>query len=216
MRKLRLPVFLSHRNKWVYGPICAAITVALYVSANHYPILEPRLLPFTPLDHAVPFLPWTSWIYVSDYVFAFLVFMLVRDMRNANRFLYSFFALQIVSVAIFWLWPTMYPRELFPLEMSGAGSWSAGLLTGIRKIDSPLNCCPSLHVSGCVLASFIFLDEQRSKFKWFFAWAMAIAVSTLTTKQHYAIDVFSGILLAWAMYWFFRRFFEYPIPAYSR
>jgi len=38
--------------------------------------------------------------------------------------------------------------------------------------------------------------EQPKRFWWFLAWAVAIALSTLTTKQHYVVDVASGTVLA--------------------
>jgi len=79
----------------------------------------------------------------------------------------------------------------------------------LRIADSPANCAPSLHVSGVYMSSFIFLDEQREKFPFFFTWATCIALSTLTTKQHYFIDIATGFLMAVIMYWIFHRLVNY-------
>ncbi|MCM2322222.1 MAG: phosphatase PAP2 family protein, partial [Oligoflexia bacterium] len=50
------------------------------------------------------------------------------------------------------------------------------------------------------------LTEQRKKFPFFFLWATSIAVTTLTTKQHYIIDVVTGFLMSVIVYWFFHTF----------
>jgi membrane-associated phospholipid phosphatase len=85
-------------------------------------------------------------------------------------------------------------------------------------MDTPANCCPSLHVSTAFLTAFIFIDssseggvrrERRGYLAIYLVWAFAIAVSTLTTKQHYLVDVVTGFVLALAHYWVFFRLARY-------
>jgi membrane-associated phospholipid phosphatase len=54
------------------------------------------------------------------------------------------------------------------------------------------------------LSSFAFLSENRRRaFGIFFCWSTLIALSTLTTKQHYLADIVSGLTLAVPVfYWF--------------
>ena len=180
----------------------------LYLTSNHIHLFPPRLLPMSPLDHAVPFMPWTVWIYTSEYLFFAAVYVTCRDLVNLNKYLYSFIVLQSVSVAIFWLWPTTYPRDAFPLTKDIP--WlTYELFKNLRTTDSPANCCPSLHVSSVYLSAFIFLDDQPKKFPFFFTWGTFIALSTLTTKQHYIVDVIAGLSLALITYWIFHRYFTY-------
>jgi membrane-associated phospholipid phosphatase len=159
-------------------------------------------------DKAIPFLPHTVWIYTSEMFLFFSVYILSKDIVNANKYLYSFLALQIVSVAIFMAWPTTYPRELYPLPLD-LDPWTTHIFNNLRGIDSPANCLPSLHVSSVYLSSFVYLDEQKKKFPFFFGWATAIALSTLTTKQHYIIDVVAGFGIALLMYLIFHRYVKY-------
>lgn len=182
--------------------------VAMYLPANHIHFFAPQLLPLFWIDRIVPFIPHTFWVYVSEYIFFAAVYITSKDMVNLNKYFYSFLVLQAVSVAIFWAWPTTYPRELFPLppDLDPITAFSFGSL---RAADSPANCCPSLHVSSVYLSCFIFLDEQRQKFPFFFFWGTAIAASTLTTKQHYLVDVISGFFLAVATYWIFHKYVHY-------
>ncbi len=205
---ITLPLFLTMRNKNLAGAITLITACVLYSLANHYPVFVPQQLPMSWIDQAVPFMPETIWIYISEYVFFFAVWFTCRDMENLNKYLYSFFSLWFVSVMIFTLWPTTYPRDLFPLT-SDMNPLSHLAFTILRKADAPTNCCPSLHVSSVFLSSFIFLDEQKKKFPFFFCWAAAVAVSTLTTKQHYFVDVVVGFIMAVAVYWIFHRLVGY-------
>ncbi|MBI4042683.1 MAG: phosphatase PAP2 family protein, partial [Deltaproteobacteria bacterium] len=72
----------------------------------------------------------------------------------------------------------------------------------------PTNCCPSLHVATVYICCLPYLYEQKGKFICLFLWASAIAISTLTTKQHYFIDIVAGlgmaVLMHFIFFWFFR------------
>jgi membrane-associated phospholipid phosphatase len=208
MNHFALPLFLTRRNKYIYSLIWVALGASLYLTSNHFPIYPPQLLPMTRFDQWVPFVPWTVWIYSSEMFLFFSVYGFSRDVVNANKYLYSFLALQIISVTIFFLWPTTYPRDQFPLP-STLGPWTYHVFHNLRDVDAASNCLPSLHVSSCYLSSFLYLDEQRGKFPIFFAWATAIAISTLTTKQHYLIDVVAGLGLAIFVYLIFHRLVPY-------
>jgi membrane-associated phospholipid phosphatase len=83
------------------------------------------------------------------------------------------------------------------------------VFNALRTADTAANCCPSLHVSSVFLSVFIFLDDQRSKFPFFFVWGSLIAASTMTTKQHYMVDVLTGFLMALGTYWIFHRYVSY-------
>jgi membrane-associated phospholipid phosphatase len=188
-----LPLFLTRRNRWTVGALVFAVGGLLYLVSNHYSFSPPRELPLTALDRAIPFVPYTVWIYMSEWVFFVAVYVAARDVVNLNKYLYSFFAQQALAVLIFMVWPTTYPRGLFPLPDSLERVTYAAF-SALRLADAPTNCCPSLHVSSVFLSSFIFLDDRRARFPWFFGWATAIALSTLTTKQHYVVDVVTGFV----------------------
>jgi membrane-associated phospholipid phosphatase len=203
-----LPVFMTEQNKYPIGLGLAFVATLLYMTANHFHFFAPQLLPMSWVDTLVPFLPNTVWIYVSEYVFFVAVYLTCRDLVNLNKYFYSFLVLQTISVLIFWIWPTTYPRELFPLP-EDLNRITYVVFSALRITDTPANCCPSLHVSSVYLSSFIFLDDQKKKFPLFFLWGTAIALSTLTTKQHYLIDVVTGFLMAILTYWIFHKYISY-------
>ncbi len=203
-----LPIFMTRENKNSLGLFLAAIAIGLYLPANHIHFFPPQVLPMSWIDSVVPFLPYSVWIYISEYIFFIAVYMTCKDLVNLNKYFYSFLILQIVSVFIFWVWPTTYPRQLFPLP-DHLNPITHYVFTTLRATDTPANCCPSLHVSSVYLSAFIFLDDQKKKFPFFFLWGTAIAISTLTTKQHYLIDVVSGFFMALITYWIFHKYVTY-------
>ena len=209
-----LPIFITRENKYAAGVTLFLFSAVLYLTSNHFQLFTPQYLPMSWVDRAVPFLPNTVWIYLGEYLLFTTVYINCRDMVNLNRYIYSFLFLQTVSVMIFWLWPTTYPREVYPLP-DDLNALSYYAFSWLRQADTPANCCPSLHVSGVFISSFIFLDEQRLKFPLFFLWASAIAVSTLTTKQHYLVDVIAGFFMAVIFYWVFRRLVRYRFSSHG-
>lgn len=207
-REWALPIFLTRTTKYPVGIFAGLLAGVMYLTSNHFHIFPPQYLPMTRIDYIVPFVPWTVWIYISEFALFISVYVLTKDMANTNKYLYSFLALQTASVFIFWVWPTTYPRHLFPLP-DDLNSLTRFVFTQLRETDTPANCAPSLHVSSCYLSAFIFLDEQKKKFPFFLLWATAIAVTTMTTKQHYLVDVILGFGMAVTFYWVFHRFIPY-------
>ncbi len=207
---LSLPLFIDRNNKYWVGIVLTALATFLYLTTNHYHLFEPRLLPMGRIDEWVPFIPQTLWIYLSEYFLFFSVYLMCKDLENLNRYAYAFLTQQTISVIIFVLWPTTFPRDAFPLP-TDIDPLTYAMFTNLRETDNPASCAPSLHVSSVYLSSYMFLNEQRKKFPFFFLWASLIAVSTLTTKQHYLIDVITGFLMSVIIYWIFGNLFSYHV-----
>jgi membrane-associated phospholipid phosphatase len=73
-------------------------------------------------------------------------------------------------------------------------------LTLVWFFDTAKDCFPSQHVAVAFLTAFHVQRLSRSWGPPFFLLAIAIAISTLTTKQHYLWDVIAGTLMAGAAY----------------
>jgi membrane-associated phospholipid phosphatase len=206
--RLKLPLFMTARFKYPVGAVVFALASFMYYFTNHHPIFPPHELPMLAADSAVPFTPWTVLIYVSEYFFFTVVYITVRDMENLNKYIYSFFFTQALSCVIFFFWPTIYPRDLFPVP-ADTNEFIATIFRMLRAGDAATNCFPSLHVSTVYLSAYIFLDEQRGKFPFFLTWATFIALSTLPTKQHYVVDITAGFALSVVSYLVFHRWMPY-------
>lgn len=212
-----LPLFVNRKNKHVLAILWLATGAALYLGTNHFFLYPPQLLPMTRFDAAIPFWPWTVWVYNTEFFLFISAYLLSKDLVNANKYLYSFLAAQLLSAAIFLLWPTTYPRDQFPLP-ADLDPVTRAFFSNLRDVDSPANCFPSMHVCGVFMSAFIFIDEQRKKLAPYVCWATAIALSTLTTKQHYIADLVTGFLLAVILWFVFNRVMRYrsaPRPVSS-
>ena len=58
---------------------------------------------------------------------------------------------------------------------------------------------------------FVNLSQYTRKYSWikilYFCWAVLVSISTLTLKQHFIVDVISGIALAALSYYLCRKLF---------
>ena len=205
MSSIRLPRLRTQRGKYAAGSLCVLGAAVLYLVPNRVRLAPPIELPLTAIDLAVPFWPATGWLYVSLYLFLAWAFIRIHDLDHASRFLYACAFVQLTAAAVFFVLPTVYPRDLFPLP-PGTDSLSQALVDLVRRIDTPANCLPSLHVSTTVLCVAALAGERRDPIgaPWL-ALALLLPLSTLTFKQHYLVDAIAGLLLgALGFFLFFR------------
>lgn len=187
------PVRPETRGRYLFS--WAVVFFFAYSIPNRLHLFTPEYLKFTYIDLVVPIVPWTVLIYISEYIFFYVAYLMIRDEQNYNRYLWSIGFVEAISVIFFIFFPTTYPRADFPIP-AGTPEIFALPFRVLRIVDDPSNSFPSLHVSACFVTAFIFLKEARWKFLFFVIWATLISISTLTTKQHYFLDVVAGFALA--------------------
>lgn len=191
----RFEDFIERQPKPVVALAATALHGLLYMLPNRVHLVPPRELAFTAIDKAVPFLPWTAYVYWSDYLLVFVAFVGITVRGNTARFVYALFTAILFSVAVHWVFPVVYPRELFPLP-PGTDPVTAFLFSRFRQLDTAASCFPSLHVAASYLAAYSGLRESRRRGVLLFLWATAVAIATLTTRQHYFVDVIAGMAVA--------------------
>ena len=165
--------------------------IQLLFTVNEYNFL-------TSLDHVIPFVPEFVWIYHT--LIPVILITMFSFVSRKEVFFSAFTAYMIASVtlSIFYvLFPSFYPRESF-VDPSSISGWLVELT---RMIDGANNTFPSGHVTfSWLLAFFVGLTQYVKNRPWiktvYFVWAVLITLSTLTLKQHFIVDVLSGILLA--------------------
>lgn len=164
--------------------------------------VTPKFMPLTYLDELVPFTPTFSVIYSSYFIFlglwvgyAFLNFPLHRYIE----LIWTLVGIQVVAYVAYVFFPSKILRPVL-----GEGVFET--LTGwIYYIDSPTNLTPSLHVANSVLlAMFMFRVRSLRLLVWI--WAALIVMSTMAVKQHYFVDVVSGVGLSVAAYFLVERY----------
>jgi membrane-associated phospholipid phosphatase len=154
---------------------------------------------FTPLaiDRWVPFsLAWLD-IYQSIYLMV-PVALLARTRDQLRAFAIGLLGFALVSFAIFILLPVRGPRL--------ADCPTTGMYGMLIQIDLPLNTFPSLHMAAAAYFSCVAIRLTGGRLRQICTvvipiWVIIIAYSTLATKQHYAVDVPSGVAIGLAAYW---------------
>jgi len=168
------------------------------------PFFQVRTMPISWLDNALPIVPWTAWFYFSLWVYICLPSSLMHTHRALRYYGLGTLILGVSGLTIFILIPTQVP--------SWEVDWSQyAILAFLKESDASGNACPSLHVAFSVFAACwnqVVLRSIGAARFWQLGnviWCCAIALSTMTTKQHVLIDVIFGALLGGVVYELNRR-----------
>jgi hypothetical protein len=148
------------------------------------------------IDRWIPFLPWTVSVYYGCYLFWVVNYILAvrREREEGYRFLSADLLAKGVCLLCFLLLPTTNVRP----AVEEAGFWNR-VVAGLYRADAADNLFPSIH---CLTSWFCCIGVRGREDipRWYrrlsVGMAAAVFVSTLTTKQHLAVDVAGGVLLA--------------------
>jgi len=185
----------------LFAQIPFYLVIAQWVSGG------PLHIPEIALDRAIPLVGGWSLVYGSLFLAAVLPALVIHQHEHLNRTILAFLMVWFVAYACFLAYPTM---STHPAKVPGDGFGNWGLRV-IYSSDARYNCLPSLHVAQCFLAAFSCGRVHRGVGAAAIVWASLVAVSTLFTKQHYVLDVVTGVLLAYIAYAIFVR--SYPREA---
>lgn len=168
--------------------------IPLYVLIPAFFPPQARHLPVLAMDRAWPLVPYWSIVYGALYLFVILLpVFVVRHDELIRRTLRAYLLCWITAYLCFFvLYPTAAPR---PAVVTGEGFGVWGL-RALYSADPPHNCLPSLHVAHSFVSALAVLRVHRGLGAVTLAAGALVALSTLFTKQHYVLDVASGIVLA--------------------
>ena len=154
-----------------------------------------------PIERAIPFLPATISIYFGCFFFwaAAYLLMFCQEERESDRFFCANLLANCACFFCFILFPTTNVRPAF----SVVTIWDE-MTQFLYRVDAPDNLFPSVH---CMVSWFCWIGVRGRK-DYSPVWrafslimAIAVCVSTLTTRQHVLLDVAGGILLSEFAYW---------------
>jgi len=180
--------------RWTRGLGIAAVQATAYFGIGHAHFARSTELLRTRLDDAIPFWPWTSWFYLPFYAGIFIICMCAfRSRRLYRRALWAVFFVMIVGAACHILIPAEYPR---PVLHPPYDNLSEVFMAWVQRVDRPGNVFPSLHVAQTSMLAFILYRDRPRLGLVAIIMGAILALSTLTTKQHFIADVISGYALA--------------------
>nr|WP_300837969.1 phosphatase PAP2 family protein [uncultured Acetatifactor sp.] len=148
------------------------------------------------LDKLIPLVPWTVAIYLGCYLFWIVNYILIA--RQGKREVCQFFAADFLSRAVCLAFYLLYPTTNIRPVVEPEGLWNQ-VVIGLYATDAADNLFPSIH---CLVSWFCYigLRGKNSVPKWYRVLscllALAVCISTLTTRQHVIADVAGGIALA--------------------
>jgi membrane-associated phospholipid phosphatase len=148
--------------------------------------------------------PWTAVIYVLvGFLLPVLPFYYHWTWPRLGFVLACYATASAVALICYWLWPVSIVRQSF--DGSGVGEW---LMRQVLSVDRSANCTPSSHVIYASLAALLMSRGGASRPAIFATWmaAGAVSLTTVTTGQHYWLDIVSGMAIALISYKYLARF----------
>lgn len=148
-----------------------------------------RPMPKDLVLHALPYLPWVSWV-ADGVVLSAMLVALIHNVRNSPKRIPAaitmYGIMYTIRSAIIVLTPLATPHP--PTDRYGV-------------LPPQLGMFPSGH-SGNVLLCYLLIDGRTSPRVKRFALAIAFTewVALLFSRGHYSIDIIGGLLLAYFVY----------------
>lgn len=163
----------------------------VYLGLQHVEFFTPRTFELSALDRAIAFSPQWVYVYQSLYVLMPIVPLLLTRRDQLERYMKGLVWISALSFLIFLFFPVLAPR---PDGLTGVAAYD--LLT---RYEGKVNAFPSLHAAFVAYSLLFARWAFRGRALTFVGtlWGGAILYATLATKQHYAIDLPAGIVLAW-------------------
>ncbi len=169
---------------------------AVYDWTNAHGSDPRRTIHFTRPADVTPWLilPWSAWIYVlGGLALPVLPFFYYWSFQRLRLVLACYAIGSAIAFACYWIWPVSIIRPEYT-----DGGMGETLLQGVFAVDRPGNCTPSSHVFFAILSALLINRSAARPAVRAAVWLLAAAVSltTITTGQHYWIDVAAGAALA--------------------
>ena len=147
-----------------------------------------------PGEASIPFMAWAGPIYLS----ALAILMLSPFLLPTPERFLPLVVTAAFQVAVCWWIYVLFPISppLPPPQPPGV----AGMLFRFADVlNLEGNMLPSLHVALSATVAMAVGKVRGAAVRWGMGlWALAIALSTLLTRQHFILDVLAGWGLAWA------------------
>jgi membrane-associated phospholipid phosphatase len=184
----------SPAYRWSVGLSLALLQSAIYFGIGHAHLTRSTELLRTRLDDAIPFWPWTAWCYLPFYAGTFLLAIGgFRHKRLFNRTAMAVLLVMAAGAMGHLLVGAEYPR---PVLYPPYPNVSYAFMAWVQHVDPPGNVFPSLHVAHTSMLAFLLLRDRPRLGRVALVMATLLALSTLTTKQHFIADVIGGYALA--------------------
>ena len=149
-------------------------------------------------EEGIKAVPVFIFPYLSCALLIALPFFVLKRSYEIRKLVYVYWTIAIISFIIFLLIPAKVVR---PVVIDGFFAWV--LNTFWTYFDLPYNSLPSLHISLSFAAAYLM--RKHLNFVYLLLWVLLIAISTILTKQHYILDIVTGLALSILVLSLFRK-----------
>ncbi len=181
-----------------------ALFFAAYLYLLKHPAYPVLTVPSTAADRLVAFEPSVLPLYLSLWIYVSIPPMLMDSRGEIARYGIWIGLMCLAGLSIFYFWPNAVP----PLHLD----WSRDPgIAFLKHADAAGNACPSMHVATAVFSALWLhfrmplLGLRHWSRGMNLLWGTGIVYSTMATKQHMAVDVLAGALLAATFFWIGHR-----------
>ena len=184
--------------KYAWIPVLCVIIVNFAVYSLTEIFVDDSLRHYldTAIDSKIPFVPFFVLFYVLCYPVWLLNWILVgrEEKTLCYRFCKADLIAKLLCLVCFIVYPTIIERP--SLIVNDFFTWGLNM---IYTIDKPVNCLPSIHIIANWMAlRASFMMKRPPKIWRIICIVMMVfcALSIVLIKQHYLIDIPTGILAA--------------------
>ena len=204
MDALRSRLGLGALARWVGAPngglnrgrlavvvACGYVLFAgTYLPINLFSVGRAAHQLWLPGETRIPLVPEFEYLYVLTYLLPLGLVAWLPDARAFRRTGLAFALTLGVAYTTYLLFPVYLERPV--LEVGSLATY----LLSLEYHDPSYNHFPSLHVAISWLVYLACRDAVRLRGV-FLVLVIGVSISTVFVKQHYAVDVLAGTLLAW-------------------
>jgi len=172
-----------------------AIFFYAYFWVMRHPLSAMTVMPVTWIDDLVPFFPQSFLLYVTLWVYVALAPALAKDGWELASWGAVSLAMAVVGLGIFMVLPTKIPTTSVDWLRHPPRAF-------LKTVDVAGNACPSLHAAFAVFTAVVLhrlltaIRAPRALLACNALWCLGIVYSAIATRQHVALDVVAGLLLA--------------------
>jgi len=177
-----------------------AVSLTLFWLIGHHVDPHSAAVLRTPLDDAIPFWPWSvylySWVYTSMLYPLFIIRCPALFLRTALAYALVL-AVCLAAFALFPVTSLALRPDPATLDVTTFHGWGTRLT---YFVDPPTNLFPSQHLAIAVIAT---LAAWKTRPLWgalALPIAVGVGVSICTMKQHYVVDGVAAVALAVAVW----------------
>lgn len=179
------------------------LATTLFLFALYFPLDVPRgyLYNFkTPMDDAIPLMTFFVFFYFSYFVFLALTLIYFMKYVSSKMIKNTLLAI-ILACLVAYIFYIFFQNEVKRPGLPVVENLFDRAYLWMNSNVPPYNGFPSLHVAISTICLMAYYKIKSKLKNWMALWVILIILSTLYTKQHYFLDVLSGLVLGAAAFY---------------